>query len=363
MNVTQPTSGSPAPLSMRLLERDLVPDGVIRSRIRTLLAARLREEDRGDPERQQAHLMQLIATLKASPIAINTSDANAQHYELPTEFFQHVLGRRLKYSSCFYEDPSRPPAEPEAALDAAEVRMLRLTCERARLNDGDRILELGCGWGSLSLWMAEHYPRSRITAVSNSHGQKRHIDAEAAARGFSNLEIITCDMNALAFEPGERFDRVVSVEMFEHMRNYEELMARIAGWMSPEATLFVHIFTHLRYAYPFEVRDDSDWMAKYFFTGGIMPSDDLLLYFQRDLCLLDHWQVSGLHYRLTSEAWLAKMDARRAAIMPILERTYGRGEARRWWVYWRVFFMSCAELWGYAAGREWLVSHYLFRRR
>jgi cyclopropane-fatty-acyl-phospholipid synthase len=363
MNATKPSTVPSASLSMRLLESDLVPDGVIRGRIRALLAARLREEDQGDPERQQAHLMRLIATLREGPIAINTADANAQHYELPTAFFQHVLGRHLKYSSGYYAQPERLPEDPAAALDAAEARMLALTCERARLRDGDRILELGCGWGSLSLWMAEHYPRARITGVSNSRSQKAFIDGQAAARGLRNLEIVTCDMNALAFDAAQRFDRVVSVEMFEHMRNYEQLLARIAGWMTDDATLFVHIFTHLRYAYPFEVRDASDWMAKYFFTGGIMPSDGLLLYFQRDLRLLEHWQVSGRHYQLTSEAWLANMDRHRAEIMPIMEATYGRGEARRWWVYWRVFFMSCAELWGYAGGREWIVSHYLFGRR
>jgi cyclopropane-fatty-acyl-phospholipid synthase len=349
--------------SMRLLERDLVPDGVIRGRIRALLAARLRAEDRGDPEHQQAHLMELIAALKASPIAIDTRLANEQHYELPTRFFQCVLGRHLKYSCGYYDDPMHVPVEPAAALDAAEARMLALTCERARLRDGDRILELGCGWGSLSLWMAAHYPQARITGVSNSRSQKAYIDAEAAARGLRNLEIVTCDLNTLAFEPGTRFDRIVSVEMFEHMRNYEELLRRIAGWMTGEATLFVQIFTHHRHAYPFEVRDESDWLAKYFFSGGLMPSDDLLLYFQRDVRLLDHWRVSGRHYQLTSEAWLGNMDARRAEIMPIMESTYGRAEAQKWWVYWRVFFMSCAELWGYAGGREWLVSHYLFARR
>jgi cyclopropane-fatty-acyl-phospholipid synthase len=267
-----------------------------------------------------------------------------------------VLGRHLKYSCGLFTGP-------RDSLDDAEARMLELTCQRARLADGDRILELGCGWGSLSLWMAAAYPAARITAVSNSRTQKAHIDAEAARRGLRNLEVITCDVNHLAFDEGTAFDRVVSVEMFEHMRNYETLLARIASWMAPGATLFVHIFTHRQFAYPFEVRDDSDWMARYFFTGGIMPSDDLLLHFQRDVRLLEHWRVPGWHYSLTSEAWLRNMDRSRADLMPLLARTYGENQALRWWVYWRVFFMACAELWGYAGGREWQVSHYLFEKR
>jgi cyclopropane-fatty-acyl-phospholipid synthase len=342
--------------SMRALELGLLPDYLVRHGIRRLLRARLADEDQGGPEAQQRHRQNLIAKLKQSPVAIHTADANAQHYELPPEFFELVLGKHLKYSGCYYQNRTD-------TLDDAEAHMLGLTAERARLHDGERILELGCGWGSLSLWMAERFPGATITAVSNSGGQKRFIDARAAARGLKNLEILTADMNDLSFAADVQFDRVVSVEMFEHMRNYEVLMQRIASWLKPGGTLFVHIFTHRRYAYPFEVRDETDWMARYFFTGGLMPSDDLLLHFQNDLGLLEHWQVEGHHYQWTCEAWLRNMERHRAVILPILAETYGADQARRWWIYWRVFFMACAELFGYASGREWMVSHYLFSKR
>jgi len=336
-----------------LLEKNKLPDFLIRLGIRQLLKQRLKDENKGNSEAQLAHLMQLINELKNSPIAINTQEANAQHYEVPTEFYQYCLGKHLKYSSGYWKDGVTD-------INTSEKDMLELTCKRADLKNGQEVLELGCGWGSLSLYMAEKFPGSSFTVVSNSRTQKIHIDEEARKRGLPNLRVLTVNINA--FELPQTFDRVVSVEMFEHMRNYQKLMRLVSNHLKPDGKLFVHIFTHKEYSYKFEVKDESDWMSKYFFTGGIMPGDNLLFYFNDHLSVEHHWRVSGMHYHKTSEAWLRNMDANKEKILPLFEHTYGKEHALKWWVYWRIFYMACAELWGYNKGNEWMVSHYLFRK-
>jgi cyclopropane-fatty-acyl-phospholipid synthase len=238
--------------------------------------------------------------------------------------------------------------------------MLALTCERAGVTDGMRILDLGCGWGSLSLWLAERYPACSVVGVSNSAPQRTWILSEAARRGLDNVSILTADVNT--FAPAGPFDRVLSVEMFEHMRNYELLFAKIASWLRDDGLLFTHVFAHREFAYPFEVRDETDWMAQHFFSGGLMPSEDLFSFFEKDMRTIAQWRVNGMHYCKTAEAWLKNMDARKDEILPLFERTYGTQDARRWWVRWRIFFMACAELWGYRGGEEWVVSHSLFSR-
>jgi cyclopropane-fatty-acyl-phospholipid synthase len=337
----------------KLLASNILPDAAIRFGIRRLLKARLAEETKATAELQQQHLLRLVKELKTSQIAVNTADANAQHYEIPTEFFRLILGPQMKYSCGYWPSDT-------TSFEESEEEMLKLTSERAELSDGQEILELGCGWGSLTLWMAGRFPQSSITAVSNSSTQKQYIEEEARRRNLRNITVITADMNLFTTE--RSFDRVVSVEMFEHMRNYERLLEKVASFLKPDGKLFVHIFAHKEYAYKFEPRDASDWMAKYFFAGGIMPSDRLFYYFDRNLSIEKHWRLPGTHYQKTSEAWLKNMDLHRSEIIPILEKTYGREETTRWWVYWRVFFMACAELWGCKNGKEWIVSHYLFSK-
>ena len=340
-------------VAVALAERGVVPDRLVRAGIRALLRERLDEIHEGDVEKAAAIAERFVAEMDAATVALVPDKANDQHYEVPAEFYATVLGPRRKYSCCYW-----PPGVE--TLAAAEESALALTCERAGLSDGQRILELGCGWGSLSLWIAEHYRSSEIVAISNSHSQRRYIEGRAAELGFSNLRVITSDMND--FATGERFDRVVSVEMFEHMRNWRELFRRVHGWLVPGGSFFLHVFCHRTTPYPYDDHGPSDWMSRTFFSGGMMPSDDLALRFQDHLRFVRRWRWEGRHYERTLRAWLAAMDARESEVRPILHRTYGDQDAALWWIRWRLFFLGCAELFAFRGGREWWVSHYLFER-
>ena len=338
--------------AIQLVERGLVPGIVLRRGIRSLLKQRVEEEQERQRGGRERAIEAWTEEMRSSPIALVPELANQQHYEVPAEFFELVLGPHRKYSSAFYENSN-------ATLAEAEASMLALTCERAGLRDGQEILELGCGWGSLSLWMAQRYPNSRILSVSNSGSQRHSIETRAAAAGLDNLQVVTCDMNE--FDTERRFDRVVSVEMFEHMRNWESLLGRVAGWMRPDARLFLHVFAHTSFAYPFEVRDETDWMSQYFFSGGMMPSHDLIDHLRTPFEVDQRWIVSGEHYARTSEDWLRNLEQRRDSVMPILAETYGTENARQWFHRWRVFFLACAELFAWEDGSKWIVSHQLLR--
>lgn len=340
-------------LLLSLTERGFVPDWAIRMGIRALLRQRLDSLPHDDPATANSYVLNFLTEMGAAPIALLPEKANEQHYEVPAAFFEQVLGRRRKYSSCLWP-------EGVTTLDEAEIAALRETCEHAGIADGQDILELGCGWGSLSLWMAEHFPNSRIVGVSNSNSQRESILERARAAGFKNLDIVTRDMNE--FTTDQRFDRVVSVEMFEHMRNWARLFHQINAWLKPDGRFFMHVFCHKSLPYAFEVQDESDWMSQYFFSGGMMPSWDLATLIESPLQLEHRWQWNGQHYEKTANAWLENMDRRQAELWPIVVATYGQKSARLWWTRWRIFFMACAELFGYRNGTEWPVGHYLFRR-
>lgn len=344
---------------IELVEKGYVPDVITRAAMRKLMARRLLDESSGDGEERSRRFNAFLAELRASPIAIETKAANEQHYEVPAEFFHLHLGPRLKYSCALYTDGNETLAQ-------AEDKMFALYAQRAELKDGMRILDLGCGWGSLSLWLAEHYPKSQIIGLSNSNGQRQFIMQRAKERGFNNLTILTGNIVDFEIPHGHLdrgFDRVMSIEMFEHMKNYGLLLRKISNWMNPDAKLFVHIFVHKLLAYHFEDKDQTDWMSRYFFTGGTMPSENLLLNFQDDVQLQQQWWVSGTHYEKTSNHWLAGMDGNKAAIMKVFREGYGEKEAAIWFNRWRMFYMAVAELFGYNHGNEWGVGHYLFTKR
>ena len=349
------------------IDRGLLPDPLLRRVIRRLLRRRLAQVTAGSVEDRDERKRQLLAALSASPVTVEPGQANSQHYEVPVELFEQMLGPRLKYSSALW---------PTATCDLAQAEeaMLALTCERAQLVDGQDVLELGCGWGSLTLWIAEHYPSSRIVAVSNSASQRRYIEQQAAQRGFANLTVLTCDVAVLGTGAGpdgadgsyaevvhdHAFDRVVSVEMFEHVRNHAALSRRIARWLRPGGKLFVHVFAHSTDAYPFETGGDADWMARHFFTGGLMPSHDLLLLSLDGLTVEDRWALSGRHYARTLRAWLDRLDAHRDRVAAALDAADGPVDGSAWFRRWRVFTIACEELFAYGEGDQWHVTHLRF---
>ncbi|MEM9073386.1 MAG: cyclopropane-fatty-acyl-phospholipid synthase family protein [Myxococcota bacterium] len=328
---------------MSLLTRGLIPDVLLRAGIRFVCAERLRKE-----RRSQGTIAGHLAALRSSPIAIATRKANEQHYEVPPAFFRFVLGPRLKYSAAYF-----PPGV--TSLATAEESALALVSSRAELQDGQRILELGCGWGSLTLWMAERFPASKIVAVSNSAAQRNAIEASVRTRKLTNVEVRTADMNA--FAPAATFDRVVSVEMFEHMRNWEALLRKVASWLNPEGRVFLHVFAHRRYAYLYENEGRADWMAREFFSGGQMPSHDMLSHLETPFSIDERWRIDGTHYARTAEAWLRNLDAHQSEVLRIFRDAGAsdpRGDLRRW----RIFFLACAECFAFRGGSEWGVSHY-----
>ncbi|CAM9519344.1 unnamed protein product [Pylaiella littoralis] len=361
-----------SPYVMPVVEKNLAPDFLVRFGVRRQCGHRLQEISRGTSVDQLARKEAMIEELKKMPIATQQDAANEQHYEVNAAFYHLALGPRLKYSSGFWP-------KSDSTFEESEVAMLEMYCDRAKLEDGMKIVDLGCGWGSLTLFLAEKFPNSSITSISNSASQKVHIDGQCKERGFGNVRVITGDINEFDLGVGDKgtFDRVMSIEMFEHMKNYKLLIAKISGWLAPGGKLFVHIFVHKDHPYHF-LKEDG-WMAQYFFSGGTMPSDDLLLHFQASFCPLPpppppppppgedlriegHWRVNGTHYARTSEAWLSQMDRNKDEIIPILGQIYGEGTELKWFVYWRLFFIACAELFNYRNGEEWMVSHYLFAK-
>ena len=330
------------------------PDPVLRAGIALRLRSKVAEESRGGVEALAARKRALLDDRAAGPVTTHVLDANRQHYEVPSAFFLRILGPRLRYSCCFWPDEV-------GDLAAAEEAALAQTVERARIADGERVLELGAGWGSLSLYLAERFPSSEIVTVSNSRTQKLHIDAAATTKGLTNLTVHTADIGS--FAPEGTFDRVVSVEMFEHVRNHRELLRRISTWLNPGGTCFVHVFSHLSVAWHFDAAEDNDWMARYFFAGGTMPSDDLLLHEQRDLAVVEHWNLDGTHYAKTLQAWLDRLDADRDGCLAALATGEDPAAPELQLSRWRLFLLSSIGTWAMAGGTEFGVSHYLFARR
>ncbi|TXT60024.1 MAG: hypothetical protein BAJALOKI2v1_140009 [Promethearchaeota archaeon] len=342
----------------KLIEKGLIPEWLLRLVVRLHLEYRLSKQPTSIEEIQN-HLNKFIKTMNKSPITIEINKANEQHYEVPTEFFQIILGQRLKYS-CGYWEKKIPRKNLIDLLDKSEEDMLELTCKRAKIEDGQEILELGCGWGSLVFYMLEHFHLSKYTAITNSNSQKKHIEKVAKEKKIDNLRVIKTDISEIDVEG--KYDRILSIEMFEHVRNYGKLLSKISNFLKESGMLFIHIFTDKNYPYFYELNSSSGWMARYFFRGGLMPSADLLLYFTDQLSVEKVWRVNGTHYRRTLDAWLQKMKKNKEQIIPILEDSYGKENAKKWWNYWKIFLISCSEAFGIHDGNQRFVSHYLLQK-
>ena len=338
---------------IKMAENGTLPDSLIKIGIKNLCNQRLIWRDSLDLEELQDHHQIWVDKLKVSPIALVPEKANEQHYELPPKFFEIVLGKHLKYSSGYWNKNVKD-------INISELDMLNLYLDRGQFSDNMKILELGCGWGSLTLHMAKRYPNSQITGVSNSNDQRKFIKTKCEEEGIKNVNIITCDMNDFTID--DKFDRVVSIEMFEHMRNYKKLLNKISSFLNDNGKLFVHIFTHKTLVYPYEDNGPGDWMAREFFSGGLMPSHNLLLNFQDDLKVEQQWHISGKHYEKTSYAWLKRMDLNKKEILSLFNETYGKDDSKMWFQRWRIFFLSCAVMFGMKKGSEWGVSHYRFTK-
>ena len=333
-----------------LLARGLIPDWILRRGVRSQGKERLNMMNKVDSTKEYSKFINEAST---GNIAVNTDDANNQHYEVDSEFFKYCLGKNLKYSCCFWD-------ENTLDLDAAEDNMLEIYSQRAQITDGMSILDIGCGWGSLSLFLAQKYPKSEITGVSNSSSQKIFIDSVASERNISNLNIITRDIND--FRTEEKYDRILSIEMFEHTKNTKKLMNLINDWLNPNGLFFMHVFAHKENPYYFDRDQKNAWMAKYFFTGGMMPNHNLFKDLKSNLEYQESWILSGEHYERTSNAWLDKMDQNKSKILSLFERSNSSSVAKRKFHFWRLFYIACAEIFGYDNGNEWVVSHHLFKK-
>jgi cyclopropane-fatty-acyl-phospholipid synthase len=343
----------------KLIANSLIPEFIIRFIVRLHFKYRLLKQTKKIEDIQE-YMNNFMEEMKTQLIAINSEEANIQHYEVITEFFQHILGKNMKYSCGYWEDSIRK-RNLYKKIDQSEEKMLRLTCERADIQDHDEILDLGCGWGSLSIYLATNYPKCKITALSNSSSQKEYIELQIARRNITNLNIIKADI--INFQTDKKFDKIVSIEMFEHMRNYELLLEKLSTFLIPNGLLFIHIFTDNSIPYYFELNNKSKWMAEYFFRGGMMPSADLLFYFSKDFFIKKVWRVNGTHYYKTLEAWLQKMKREKKKIKEIFREFYGKSNVKKWWNYWKIFFISCSEAFKYNNGNQRFVSHYLLQKR